>query len=70
MEWVKSKLSARSLFGSNSLFGQVTNTLAEGNFSGWGISFGDGRQESDKMNEAEILKYGMIGLFVYMIFKK
>lgn len=70
MEWIKSKLSARSLFGSNSLFGQATDTLAKGNFSGWGVSFGDGRQNSGGMNEAEILKYGMIGLFVYMIFKK
>lgn len=69
MDWLKSKLSPKSLFGPNSLFGQATETLAEGNFSGWGISFGEGRSDKGN-NEAELLKYGMIGLFVYMILKK
>ena len=69
MEWLKSKLSPKSLFGENSLFGQATKTLAEGNFSGWGISFGEGRPQNSG-NEAEMLKYGIIGLFVYMVFKK
>ena len=69
MDWLRSKLSSRSLFGPNSMFGQATRTLAEGNVQGFGLSFGGGRSQQN-MNEAELLKYGMIGLFVWMILKK
>lgn len=69
MGWLKSKFSSRSLFGENSLFGQVTDTLADNNFEGFGIKLGNDTRGTS-MNEAELLKYGMIGLFVWMILKK
>lgn len=68
-EWLKSKFSARSLFGENSMFGQVSSTLSDANFEGFGMKFGNGGA-TPAMNEAELLKYGMIGLFVWMILKK
>jgi hypothetical protein len=69
MGWLKSKFSSRSLFGENSLFGQATSTLADANFQGFGLKFGDSGRASSP-DEAELLKYGMIGLFVWMIVKK
>ena len=70
MDWLKSKFSSRSLFGPNSMFGTATKTLAEGNFEGFGLKFGDAGRGSSPMSEAEMLKYGMIGLFAWMIVKK
>jgi hypothetical protein len=55
--------SSQWWFGKNSIFGQAIAQTKYGASSG-GFSFQEGG------NEAEYLKYGMIGLFVYLIVSK
>lgn len=73
MEWLKNKTSGKSLLGPNSLFGQAFGTIADAGISvgASGITIG-GQNRPDPSGaerEAELLKYGIIGLFGYMVFK-
>ena len=72
-DWIKEKTSGRALFGENSLFGQAFGTIADAGISvsASGVTIG-GQNRPDPSGaerEAELLKYGIIGLFGYMVFK-
>tara|TARA_E500000081_G_scaffold134554_1_gene147006 strand:+ start:519 stop:725 length:207 start_codon:yes stop_codon:yes gene_type:complete len=68
MDWLKSKLSSRSLLGPNSLFGQGVQTLADSGLKVGDVSFQPKAQMS--MSNDELIKYASLATLVYLITKK
>lgn len=70
-DWLKEKTSGRSLFGKNSLFSSAFKTVtAQGiTIGSEGITIGGRPDTSGAEREAELLKYGIIGLFGFMVVK-